>query len=57
MNPADPDALLEVVRRQRVKRELTCDEREEIVCCLLWMLQNDGINGTFPRETPTVMGN
>ena len=57
MNPTDPDAVLKVVHRQRVKRELLCKEREKIVSCLLWKRQNHDTDGKFPRGTLTVVGN
>ena len=55
MDPPDPEAPLTPVPQKKTKRELTGEERQQIVSRLLFEMQHSGIDGKFLRGTLTVV--
>ena len=55
MNPDRPDAQQAPPQQRRMKRELTSDERNQIVSRLLTEAQHGGDVGKFPRGTITAV--
>ena len=55
MDPPDPDPPLTPVPQKKTKRELTGEERQQIVSRLLFEMQNLSVDGKFLRGTLTVV--
>ena len=55
MDPPDPDPSLTPVPQKKAKRELTGEERQQIVSRLLFEMQNSSVDGKFLRDTLTVV--
>jgi hypothetical protein len=56
MDPPDPEPSLSPVQQKKTKRELTGEERQQIVLRLLFEMQHSGIDGSkFLRGTLTVV--
>ena len=55
MDSPDPESTLSPVQQKTTKRELTGEERQQIVSRLLFEMQDSGIEGKFLRGTLTVV--
>ena len=51
MNPPDPEPQPRLVPERRTKKELTREQRQQIVSRLLWELNEKGNDGKFARGT------
>ena len=51
MDPPDPELPVSPVQQKKTKRELTGEERQQIVSRLLFEMQNSSIDGKFLRGT------
>jgi hypothetical protein len=55
MDPPEPEPQPRPVQEQRRKKELTRDQRTQIVSRLLFELQHHGADGNFARGTLTAV--